>query len=154
MIDTSLFVASGSDLRSFSLSRAVAATPAQVFAAFTRPEELKRFFGSQHRVVLKPGGPYEILFEHEDGAIGSDGCQVLSYVPDRVLSFSWNAPPQYPQERALRTWVTLLLAPGGGGCEVELHHCGFGQGGNWDEVQDYFLAAWDRVLDWLAARFG
>jgi uncharacterized protein YndB with AHSA1/START domain len=153
MIDTSLFVADGSDLRAFSLSAIVAAKPAQVFASFTQPTELVKFFGSKHNVELKVGGSYEILFEHEDGAIGSNGCQVLSYVPDRMLSFSWNAPPQYPDERDLRTWVTILVAHhGDGGCEIELHHSGFGQGGNWDEVHDYFHAAWGRVLEWLAAR--
>ena len=154
MIDTSLFVARGADVRSFTKTRAIAASPAQVFAAFTRPSELATFFGAEHNVELAVGGPYEILFRAEDGAVlGSNGCQVLSWVPDRVLSFSWNAPPMYPEERELRTWVTILLAEAEDGCAVELIHCGFGEGGNWDGVFDYFDAAWGRVLDWLEARF-
>ena len=60
MIDTSLFVADGSDLRAFSLSAIVAAKPAQVFASFTQPTELVKFFGSKHNVELKVGGSYEI----------------------------------------------------------------------------------------------
>lgn len=154
MIDTSLFVAEGASLRSFTHTRAVAASPAQVFAAFTQPAELKKFFGVTHNVELAIGGPYEILFGEGDEAIGSNGCQVLSYAPDRMLSFSWNASPDFPEERKLRTWVTILLAPDGdGGCAVELTHCGFGEGGNWDDVYAYFDSAWTRVLDWLIARF-
>ena len=151
MIDTSLFVAEGADLRSFTVTRVVAATPAQAFASFTQPTELGRFFGQEHNVELKPGGAYEILFEYDGGTIGSDGCQVLGYAPDRMLSFTWNAPPMYAEERELRTWVTLLFTDDGDGCKVELIHAGFGEGGNWAEVHDYFEVAWGRVLDGLAA---
>jgi len=153
LIDTSLFVASGAELRSFTKTREVAAPPARVFAAFTRASELKTFFGAQHNVELAIGGPYEIIFGEGDDAIGSNGCQILSYVPGRMLSFSWNAPPHLPEERAKRTWVMILLSDAEGGCRVELTHCGFGEDGNWDAVFDYFDAAWGRVLDWLEARF-
>jgi uncharacterized protein YndB with AHSA1/START domain len=154
MIDTSLFVASGDQLRSFTKVVDVAATPAQVFASWTQPAELSKYFGSKHNVDLEVGGRYEILFEHDGGTIGSNGCQVLGWVPDRMLCFSWNAPPMFAAERELRTWVTVLLEPGlDDGCRLELHHVGFGEGGNWDAVHDYFDAAWGRVLEGLVARF-
>ena len=98
---------------------------------------------SRADIDLEIGGRYEWLF---DGRVGSNGCQVLSYIPDRMISFSWNAPPgQATRER--RAWVVVETeALGPGHTRLRLTHLGFGQGPDWDETYAYFDAAWDRVL--------
>jgi len=155
VIDTSLFVAQGADLRSFRKQVTVRATPSQVFAAWTTAEGLQAFLDVQSRVELRIGGPYELYFmpDTPDGPIGSNGCQVLAYVPDSLLVFSWNASPEFPDERALRTWVVLRFEQVDGGTTVELTHLGFGRDGRWNEVLTYFEAAWDKVLAALLAHF-
>ena len=157
MIDTSLFVAAGRDLRSLHKSVTVSAAPPAVFEAWTTAEGLAAFLGVTSNVDLSIGGPYELFFmpESPDGPIGSNDCQVLAYVPDRILAFSWNGPPQFPEERALRTWVVIELeAVGEVSTKLTMTHLGFGSGGHWDDVHAYFDAAWDSVLGALASHFG
>ena len=46
---------------------------------------------------LRIGGPFELYFGGPDvphDQRGSNGCQVLTYVPGEMLSFTWNAPPK------------------------------------------------------------
>lgn len=144
-IDTSLFDARGRDLRSFTKQVEVAASAAQAYALWADGAAWAKLMGPPRAasIDLEIGGRYEWLF---DGKIGSNGCQVLSYIPDRMISFSWNAPPgQAARER--RAWVvveTEALAPER--TRVRITHLGFGQGPDWDETYAYFDAAWDRVL--------
>lgn len=155
-IDTSLFVAEGPALRGFTKEVVVAAPPSEVFAAWTTSEGLLALLEVPSHVELRVGGPYELYFmpDTPDGPIGSNGCKVLAYVPDRMLAFSWNAPPKFPAERARHTWVVVTLEPHeAGGTHVALSHLGFGEGGQWEEVQAYFDRAWGAVLGALAAHF-
>ncbi len=145
-IDDQLFVASGTELRSFTKEAVVEAPVATVYAAWTTAAGWGQVYGppSAAEIDLAIGGRYEWLF---DGEIGSNGCQVLSYIPDRMVSFSWNAPPDQPESRAKNTWVVVECTPeGSAGTRVRLTHLGFGEGENWDETYAYFDAAWDRVL--------
>src|SRR5712672_923199 len=45
-------------------------------------------------IELRPGGKYEIYFNKNapEGERGSEGCKVLSFIPQRMLAFTWNAP--------------------------------------------------------------
>ena len=149
-IDASLFDARGRDLRSLDKQIEVAAPAAAAYALWADAAAWAKLIGgsSAANIDLQIGGRYEWLF---DGQVGSNGCQVLSYIPDRMISFSWNAPPgQAARER--RAWVvveTEALAPER--TRIRLTHLGFGPGPDWDETYAYFDAAWDRVLEWMKA---
>lgn len=144
-IDPSLFDAGGRELRSFTKQVEVAAPAAAAYALWADAAAWAKLMGAPcaANIDLEIGGRYEWLF---DGEVGSNGCQVLSYIPDRMISFSWNAPPgQAARER--RAWVvveTEALAPER--TRVRVTHLGFGRGPDWDETYAYFDAAWDRVL--------
>jgi len=88
---------------------------AEVWDAWTTPTGVRTFFAPDARLELSIGGPYELLFdqEQEPGKQGSEGCRVLSYLPHQMLSFDWNAPPQFPAIREQRTWVVVQLADKG-----------------------------------------
>ncbi|MCP3979228.1 MAG: SRPBCC domain-containing protein [bacterium] len=153
-IDTSLFVAAGGELRSFVKEVVVDAPAAEVFAAWATDEGWARVYGapSDSRIDLAVGGRYEWLF---DGEVGSNECQVLSYIPDRMISFSWSAPPTQPTNRDLRTWVVVECEPSGDGAtRLRLTHLGFGEGAEWNETYDYFDAAWGRVLAQMQEKLG
>ncbi len=155
-IDADLFVAEGM-VEPVVVKEAVVAAPvADVYAAWTTPEGIRGFFEVDAAVGLRIGGPMEFYFvpEAEPGGQGSEGCQILSYVPDEMLSFSWNAPPLFPDERGKHTWVVIFFEDlGDGTTRVELRHLGFGEGGSWTDVHAYFESAWERVMDALVARF-
>ncbi|MEO1088165.1 MAG: SRPBCC domain-containing protein [Acidobacteriota bacterium] len=150
-IDTDLFVASGAELRSFAVEEQIDAPVERVFKSFADGDALEAAYGPQFAALkahidLAIGGRYEWLF---DGAIGSNGCQVLSYVPDRMISFSWNAPPDQAENRGKHTWVVVEFEPRAGGTAVRLTHLGFGEGAQWDETLAYFENAWVSVLTLL-----
>lgn len=156
------------------VERTLPAPRAAVWAAWTTAQALGTWFGSDARMALCVGGPFEILFAGtqqlpsgragrddfygpERTERGSEGCKVLSFVPGRLLSFSWNAPPHLTHTRAQLTWVVVELADLAGETTLRLTHtgwpaAGFGPDGHpeWPQTRDYFAQAWPRVVDALA----
>jgi uncharacterized protein YndB with AHSA1/START domain len=127
--------------------------PQEAFRLFTSSDAWLERFELQTRIDLAIGGRFELLFgagaqpPAPEGSQGSEGCQILSYLPGEMLSFSWNAPPSF-EERAQFTWVVITFAPGESEntTALRLRHVGFGEGGKWAEVQAYFENAWPRLL--------
>ncbi|MBS0190926.1 MAG: SRPBCC domain-containing protein [Planctomycetes bacterium] len=153
-VDASMFVGKGRDEVAIDTSVTVAAPRAEVYRRFTTGEGWKQFLGADAAIDLRIGGPWEIYFDPAT-KIGSNGCQVLSYVPDEMVSFSWNAPPKFEQERARRTWVVVTFADAGQGkTAVRLRHLGFTSEGNWPTVKEYFAKAWPNVLKALEQSYG
>jgi uncharacterized protein YndB with AHSA1/START domain len=168
-----------------------------VWAAWTTSEGATTFFAPRARIDISCGGAYELLWSDDDeappGSQGSEGCQVLSFLPGEMLSFEWNAPPEFPTVRGTHTFVVVRMAdteqdvlcpavpradepmalqlvqrtPGvsTGGHDrrqearvetstlVRLTHLGWRDGGEWDQVYEYFGSAWWTVLTRLRERF-
>ena len=145
-IDTNLFAADPSS--SFVREQFIAAPVEQVYRAWSDGAAFAAAYGPDRPelradIDLAIGGRYEWLW---DGKMGSNDCQVLSYVPNRMISFSWNAPPEQAKSRAQRTWVVVEIEPAEGGTHVRLTHLGFGQEEHWRETEEYFGKAWTHVL--------
>lgn len=129
-----------------------------VWNAWTTVEGARKFFARDARIELRIGGLYELYFNPGEapGRRGGEGCTVLSYLPREMLSFTWNAPPEYPAIRALgcSTWVVVQLDPLPEELtQVRLTHLGWGEGEDWEQVYAYFARAWDLVLKRLTERF-
>jgi uncharacterized protein YndB with AHSA1/START domain len=168
-----------------------------VWKAWTTSEGALTFFAPRARIEFKLGGAYELLWlddtEAPPGSQGSEGCRILSYLPGEMLSFEWNAPPEFPTVRGMPTFVVVRLAdaePGAqcpavpkadepmalqlvqrtpgvstGGYDrrqeacveastlVRLTHMGWQDGGEWEQVYEYFESAWWTVLARLRERF-
>jgi uncharacterized protein YndB with AHSA1/START domain/predicted enzyme related to lactoylglutathione lyase len=129
---------------------------AEVWKQWTTEEGL-RFVVKESKVELRPGGMYEWYFilENPPGSRGGEGCRVLSFLPEKMISFTWNAPPELPRTRKQYTWVVVTLEDAPGGTRVALDHLGWPVRGLTDEPQwletfNYFDAAWPRVLEQLA----
>lgn len=125
-----------------------------VWWKWTTHDGLKTFFGEENRMSLTLCGPFEIYFSMKapEGGRGSEGCKVLSYIPKDMLSFSWNAPPSFPDIRNgdHHTWVVVTFTPlSSGTTEVTLRHFGWLEGREWEKVYEYFVRAWPRVLESL-----
>ncbi|MCH7721421.1 MAG: SRPBCC domain-containing protein [Planctomycetes bacterium] len=133
------------------------ATPlADVWHAWTTPEGVNSFFGADAAIDWVVGGKYEIYFSLDApvGQRGSEGCRVLSFLPGKMLSFSWNAPATFAAVRKERTQVVMLfneLAPTV--TRVRLRHHGWQEGEEWDQVFDYFSRAWPSVFASFEKRF-
>ncbi len=127
----------------------VPATIDQVWQAWTTKRGLQGFFAPRCEIEMWPGGTFEIWFfpDNPPGTRGAEGLELLSYLPGRMLSFEWDAPPHLPVVRGHRNWVVVTFEPSGSSAAtVCLHHLGWKQGEQWDQAFDYFQAAWDVVM--------
>jgi uncharacterized protein YndB with AHSA1/START domain len=134
----------------------VNASVSEVWKAWTTAEGAVTFFAPKANIELVIGGSYELLFDLDASAgyRGGEGLKILSFLPEEMLSFDWNAPPQYPAVREQRTWVVVQFIPfGKNRVMVRLTHLGWREGEDWDKVFQYFKRAWDIVLARLQHRF-
>lgn len=137
----------------------VSSPVSEIWKAWTTNEGLESFFCKKANVALKVGGPYELAMTLDlpVGQRGTEGCRVLSYLPEKMLSFEWNAPPSIPtlRDANAHTHVVLELTPiGGGVTEVRLTQLGWGEGDDWDKCYAYFDSAWSNVLASLQTKIG
>ncbi len=129
----------------------------EVWNAWTTKEGINSFFAPECNVELIVGGAYEMYFDltAEKGSRGGEGNKILAIQTQKMLSFSWNAPPSLPDVRNQRTHVTLrFLKIKDKQTKVILYHDGWGEGGQWDKAFEYFTRAWGEiVLPYLQYRF-
>jgi uncharacterized protein YndB with AHSA1/START domain/predicted enzyme related to lactoylglutathione lyase len=143
--------------RTIVLETTVPLSQAEVWKLWTTEGELRTWFGNDCRVELRVGGPFEIYFLKEPGMRGSEGCRILSFLPPRLLTFTWNAPPGM-KTRWDNTWVIVELEPVDGETRVRLTHTGWPEASltdgpsDWPATFDYFRDAWAGVLASLTDR--
>ncbi|OPX26171.1 MAG: hypothetical protein B1H06_06065 [Candidatus Cloacimonas sp. 4484_143] len=128
----------------------------QVWNAWTVKEELIKFFAPEAEIELYPGGKYEMYFllDNPTGTRGGEGNRILSFVPDKMLSFEWNAPPQFPDVRKEKTWCVIFFDKLDlNSTKIRFYHLGWKEGDEWDQVYDYFQNVWDYVLGNLKKLF-
>ena len=134
----------------------VKAGVADIYRAWTTADGVTTFFAPAALVEAKPDGLYEMHFNPygAPGEKGGDGMRILALQENRMLSFTWNAPPSLPEARKQRTAVIVRFhAINEGETEVKLTHIGWGEGGEWDKTYKYFERSWPNVLGNLKKRF-
>ena len=147
--------------RSIELSAVVPVDQASAWEMWATSEGLAGWWTEHTKVDLRPGGSYEIHFNPEErpGDRGGDWCRVLSFLPGRMLSFTWNAPPTL-ETRPLHTWVVVTFDPVETGTSVRLAHLGWPESGlsdpetDWQATFEYFENAWAHVMGLFTSRFG
>jgi len=136
---------------------AIRAVPTEVWHALTTNEGVRTFFAPDSDIELAVGGKYEIFFNRDApyGGKGSEGCRVVSFTPNRMLTFTWNAPPSIPTLRnsGAYTKVMIELASENEGTKVKLSHFVDKEGEDWDRYYQYFSGAWEVVLGRLNRLF-
>jgi uncharacterized protein YndB with AHSA1/START domain len=109
---------------------------------FTTSEGAENFFAEKANIGLAIGGPYEIQFDPKDERSGTKGLKILSYAPEEMLSFQWNAPPEFPDVRNGGTWVVVEMRPiDAYKTRVTITHLGWKEGPDWDQAYVTFSAA-------------
>ena len=134
----------------------VKAPVAAVWKSWTTSEGITSFFAPEAVVEPRPDGVFSVHFNPyaRDGLKGADRMRVLGVQENRMISFTWNAPPHLPEARAQRTVVIVRTqAEGDNRTRVTLTHLGWGDGGEWDKAYQYFDRAWAQVLAQLEKRF-
>ena len=132
---------------SLTLKRQLKAKPAKVYAAWTDPEKILKWFGPDKIDVLSAeadarlGGRFRIVMLGADGEEHDVSGTYLEVVPNEKLVFTW-AWRSTPERQSL---VTVLIKPDGTGSMLTLIHEQF-----FDEVaRDRHREGWSGCLDKL-----
>jgi uncharacterized protein YndB with AHSA1/START domain len=111
---------------SLTLKRRLNAPPAKVYAAWTDPKKITRWFvsatvkaGSERAEIdARTGGRSRLSFDTQSGEHHEVGGVYRELVPNERLVFSW-AWHSTPERESL---VTVSLKPDGDGTLLTLHH--------------------------------
>jgi uncharacterized protein YndB with AHSA1/START domain len=132
---------------SLTLKRRLNAPPEKVYAAWTDPEKIVKWFGphagpvDQASVDVRVGGRYAVKFHTEDGEEHNVSGTYREVVPNEKLVFTW-AWRTMPERESL---VTVLIKPDGTGSLFTIVHEQF-----FDEAaRDRHAQGWAGCLDKL-----
>ena len=135
---------------SLTLKRRLHAPAEKVYAAWTEPAQLARWFGPAQTISgsvraemdVRVGGRFRVGFKTEDGEYHEVGGVYREVVPNEKLVFTW-AWHTTPERESL---VTVLIRRDGDGAMLTLTHEQF-----FDEAaRDGHKRGWTGTLDKLA----
>jgi uncharacterized protein YndB with AHSA1/START domain len=136
---------------SLTLKRRLNAAPEKVFAAWTEPSHITKWFGPDSGAVdsanmdVRPGGSYAIVFHTEDGEQHHVSGVYKEVVRPEKVSFTW-AWRSTPERKS---HVTVMIKSDGPGCMLTLIHEKF-----FDEAaRDRHNYGWTGALDKLEKLF-
>jgi uncharacterized protein YndB with AHSA1/START domain len=136
---------------SLTLKRRLNAPAEKVYAAWTDPKQLVRWFGPDGGPVthaetdLRVGGKYVVIFHTEDGEEHYVSGTYQEVEPNRKLVFSW-AWRSTPERESL---VTITIKPDGDGVILTLLHEKFFD----QEARDRHEFGWTGSMNKLEALF-
>lgn len=134
---------------SLIIKRRLSAPPDKIYAAWTEPENLIRWFGPASvkqgsmsaEIDARAGGRYRISFDDERGEHFEVNGIYRDVVPNARIVFSW-AWHSTPERESL---VTVTLKPDGAGTLLTLHHEQFVD----QSARDSHERGWTELLDKL-----
>ncbi|MBX3521497.1 MAG: SRPBCC domain-containing protein [Xanthobacteraceae bacterium] len=138
---------------SVTLKRHIHGKPEQVFAAWTDPKKIVRWFGPQQTLLdsvkaeldVRVGGKFSVSFATDDGEFHKVGGTYREIFPPERLQFTW-AWHTTPERESL---VTVTIRPDGEGSMLTLLHEQF-----FDQAAaDGHKRGWTGTLEKLAATF-
>ena len=109
-------------LPSVTIVRRIKASPAKVWAAIKRPDQMIQWWGPdagptlRADVDVRPGGRFSVVFRLLNGDEHNPTGIYREVVPERKLVFTWDLPGER------ESLVTFLLKPIDGGTELTLLH--------------------------------
>ena len=137
---------------SLTLKRRLNAPPAKVYAAWTDPAQISKWFGPDAGPVtraetdVRVGGRFHVVFHSEDGEEHDVSGVYREVVKNEKLQFTW-AWRTMPERESL---VTVIVKPDGGGSLLTLIHEQF-----FDEpARDRHEYGWTGSLNKLEKLFG
>jgi uncharacterized protein YndB with AHSA1/START domain len=140
--------------RAVRVEATVKAPISEVWRVWTTSHGAEEFFAEKANIRLAIGGLYEIQFDPKDERSGTKGLKILSYAPEQMISFQWNAPPEMPEVRNGGTWVVVQMRPEGTDrTHVAVTHLGWKEGLEWDRAYVHFTRGWGDLMKRLERRF-
>jgi uncharacterized protein YndB with AHSA1/START domain len=135
--------------RSLSFVIEINAPVDTVWSRWSSASGLKKFFAPAANLELKTFGRLDVFFSpnQPEGQRGAENNMVLAVLDRQMLSFTWDAPPTFPEIRKQRTFVIVRLVKLDAlRTQVNFTQVGFGTGTDWDAVYNYFAPAWGNFV--------
>ncbi len=137
-----------SPAEALTIDRRFDATPAQVWRAWTEPEQVQLWFGSDPagtvshaRLDVRVGGGFEVTFANADGtSYTCAGDYTIVDAPTR-LAFTW----RWRNEPGVETAIHLRFEPVPGGTLQHFEHRGLGA-----TTTHNYAVGWQSTFDKLA----
>jgi uncharacterized protein YndB with AHSA1/START domain len=111
--------------QSVRIVRSFEAPPELVWRAWTDPDLLRRWVGSDPsgsvvsvRVDARPGGSYEFVFRNGNGEEHAASGTYTAFKPHGRLAFTWT----WRSEPERETLIAVALEPSGGGTLMRFEH--------------------------------
>jgi uncharacterized protein YndB with AHSA1/START domain len=139
-------------LPSVTIVRRIKASPAKVWAAITRPDQMIQWWGPDAGPTLdvvadvRPGGRFSVVFRLLNGEEHNPTGIYREVIPEQKLVFSWDLPGAREPE----SLVTFLLRPIDGGTELTLLHEHLPD----EAARDSHEQGWNGLLDKLPPFLG
>lgn len=106
---------------SVTVRRTIAAAPTTLYAAWTEPERLNRWFGTVVEADVRVGGRYRVEIHEDDGTVNGFVGEYLVLDPPRTVSFTFTHIAQTEADRISDETVTVTFTDlGDGGTELVL----------------------------------
>ncbi len=139
---------------SLTMKRQINASPERVFAALTRPEQMREWWGPDDddevtlaEVDLRVGGRFHVIFRDASGEENSVSGTYDEIIPGERVSFSWawRSTPERVSH------VTFKMSAKDGGCLVTLIHDRFFNIKARDDHEGGWKGAMDKLKAYLEA---
>lgn len=136
------------DNSQLSLERRFDASPADLWRAWTEPEQVRRWFGSdpggtvsRAQLDVRVGGSFEVTFANSNGTEHTCAGEYLVVEPVSRLAFTW----RWRSEPGVETQIWLCFAPVDGGTLQHFEHRGLGAA-----TAHNYAVGWQSTFDKLA----
>ncbi|HYH31924.1 MAG TPA: SRPBCC domain-containing protein [Pseudonocardia sp.] len=84
---------------SVTVVRTIAAAPERLYAAWTEPEQMRRWFATVVDADVRVGGRYRIELHEEDGSVNAFTGEYLELIPPERVAFTFTHHSQTPEDR-------------------------------------------------------
>jgi len=136
------------ETRSVIVEREFPHPPEKIWRALTQPHLIEEWL-MKNDFQPQPGHRFNFRADPQPGWNGVIDCEIMLVEPNKMLSFTWNSGEG---DLAIKSVVTLSLAPAGAGTLLRMEQTGFAP----DQQQNYqgakygwqhFLGKLDQVLE-------
>jgi uncharacterized protein YndB with AHSA1/START domain len=136
------------ETRSVIVEREFPHPPEKIWRALTQPHLIEEWL-MKNDFQPELGHRFNFRADPRPGWNGMIDCEIMQVEPDKTLSFTWNSGEG---DLAIKSVVTLSLAPAGPGTVLRMEQTGFAP----DQEQNYqgakygwqhFLGRLDQVLE-------
>jgi uncharacterized protein YndB with AHSA1/START domain len=138
---------------SVTVTRTIAASPAALYAAWTEPDRMRRWFATVVEADVRVGGRYRIENHEPDGTVYGFTGEYLVLDPPRRLVFTFTSDLQTPADRISDETVTVTFTEvGAGRTEVAVTNSWTGPAFE-PSYYDELRGGWEEWLARLAAQY-